>query len=52
MVQVNQYSGLAGIAAWINTYYRLKDEDKMDKKDKRVEKIKKLDRQSVQYGKD
>ncbi|WP_152606935.1 2-isopropylmalate synthase [Clostridium tyrobutyricum] len=41
VVQVNQYSGLAGIAAWINTYYRLKDEDKMDKKDKRVEKIKK-----------
>lgn len=41
VVQVNQYSGLAGIAAWINTYYRLKDDNKVDKKDSRVLEIKK-----------
>jgi isopropylmalate/homocitrate/citramalate synthase len=40
VVAVNQYSGHAGIAAWINTYYKLKDSDKVDKKDKRVNKIK------------
>ena len=36
VVAVNEYSGLAGIAAWINTYYRLKDNEKVDKKDARV----------------
>ncbi|WP_343761073.1 2-isopropylmalate synthase [Clostridium oceanicum] len=40
VVAVNQYSGLAGIAAWINTYFRLKDEDKIDKKDERILPIK------------
>lgn len=40
VVAVNQYSGLAGIAAWINTYYRLKDDEKIDKKDPRIEDIK------------
>ncbi|WML36862.1 2-isopropylmalate synthase [Clostridium sp. OS1-26] len=40
VVAVNQYSGLAGIAAWINTYYRLKDGDKIDKKDPRVAEMK------------
>lgn len=40
VIAVNEYSGLAGIAAWINTYYRLKDEDRIDKKDLRVLKIK------------
>lgn len=40
VVAVNEYSGLAGIAAWINTYYRLKGEDKIDKKDSRVKFIK------------
>ncbi|AKN33516.1 2-isopropylmalate synthase [Clostridium carboxidivorans P7] len=39
VVAVNQYSGLAGIAAWINTYYRLKDDEKVDKKDPRVGEI-------------
>ena len=28
VVAVNEYSGLAGIAAWINTYFKLSDEDK------------------------
>ncbi|NMM64090.1 2-isopropylmalate synthase [Clostridium sp. P21] len=39
VVAVNQYSGLAGVAAWINTYYRLKDDEKIDKKDPRVGEI-------------
>lgn len=40
VIEINQYSGLAGIAAWINTYYKLKDEDKVEKKDPRVVEIK------------
>lgn len=40
VVAVNQYSGLAGIAAWINTHYRLQDDEKVDKKDSRVAIIK------------
>lgn len=40
VVAVNEYSGLAGIAAWINTYYKLKDEYKIDKKDPRIKLIK------------
>ena len=40
VVAVNEYSGLAGIAVWINTYYNLKDEDKMDKHDKKIVLIK------------
>lgn len=41
VIEINQYSGLAGIAAWINTYYKLKDEDKISKKDNGVKEIKK-----------
>lgn len=40
VVAVNEYSGLAGIAVWINTYYRLKDDNKVDKKDKGIALIK------------
>jgi len=40
VVSVNEHSGLAGIAAWLNTYFRLKDLDKIDKKDERVQIIK------------
>lgn len=40
VVAVNQYSGHAGIAAWINTYYRLKGDDRVDKKDERINDIK------------
>lgn len=40
VIAVNQYSGHAGIAAWINTYYGLKDDEKIDKKDKRINEIK------------
>lgn len=41
VIEVNQYSGLAGIAAWINKYYKLKGENKIDKRDEGVLAIKK-----------
>jgi citrate (Re)-synthase len=40
VVAVNEYSGLAGIAVWINTYYRLKGEDKVEKHAAGIIKIK------------
>jgi len=40
VVAVNEYSGLAGIAVWINTYYRLKGEDKVEKHAPGIVKIK------------
>ena len=40
VVSVNEHSGLAGIAAWINTYFRLKGQEKIDKKDERIHHIK------------
>lgn len=40
VVAVNEYSGLAGIAAWINTYFKLSDKDKISKKDERILEIK------------
>jgi isopropylmalate/homocitrate/citramalate synthase len=40
LIAVNQYSGLAGVAAWINTYFRLKNNDKINKKDERVKTVK------------
>jgi isopropylmalate/homocitrate/citramalate synthase len=40
VVSVNEHSGLAGIAAWVNTYFRLKETDKIDKRDERVQIIK------------
>ncbi len=36
LVAVNSYSGLAGIAAWINGYFRLKGSRKIDKSDPRI----------------
>ncbi len=36
IVAVNEYSGHAGIAAWINGYYKLKGEDKIGKRDLRL----------------
>lgn len=41
LVAVNSYSGLAGIAAWINGYFRLEGPKKIDKKDPRILPIKK-----------
>lgn len=40
IVAVNEYSGLAGVAAWINGYYKLKGEDKIGKRDERIIPIK------------
>jgi len=40
VVAVNEHSGHAGITAWVNTYFRLKDTDKIDKKDERIQIIK------------
>ncbi|MEJ8552995.1 2-isopropylmalate synthase [Tepidibacter sp. Z1-5] len=40
VVSVNQYSGVAGIAAWINTYFRLSEGQKISKTDERIYPIK------------
>ncbi len=39
-VSVSQSSGLAGIACWINSHYRLKGDKCIDKKDPRIVQIK------------
>ena len=39
-VAITQTSGLAGIALWINNYFRLSGSDMIDKKDERVSVIK------------
>ncbi len=39
-VVIDAHSGLAGIAIWINNYYDLKGDRKIDKKDDRIKKIK------------
>lgn len=36
IVAVNEYSGHAGIAAWINSYYKLKGDEKIGKRDERL----------------
>ncbi|MBZ9632899.1 2-isopropylmalate synthase [Clostridium sp. FP1] len=40
VVSVNEHSGHAGIAAWVNTYFRLVEADKIGKKDERINIIK------------
>lgn len=40
VIKVNQTSGLAGIAAWLNSYYNVKEENKIKKRDQRVKMIK------------
>ncbi|MBR6238946.1 MAG: 2-isopropylmalate synthase, partial [Lachnospiraceae bacterium] len=37
---VSNTSGLAGIAHWINTYYKLSDDSKLDKNDPLVAAVK------------
>lgn len=39
-VAINQTSGLAGIAHWVNRHFKLQNNNGIDKKDKRVLKIK------------
>ena len=40
MVAVSNTSGLAGIAHWINTYFKLPDDKKVDKTNPVVSKVK------------
>lgn len=40
VVAVDEHSGLAGLAYWINSYFDLKDEQKIDKRDPRLAPIK------------
>lgn len=40
IVVVDAHSGLAGIAAWINTYFNLDESHRVEKRDPRVAKIK------------
>lgn len=47
VIQVNEYSGVAGVAAWINSYYNLKNEKKIQKTHAGVIKIK--DAITIQY---
>ena len=39
-VTINQTSGTAGIAHWINSYFGLEEGKKLDKRDARVQKLK------------
>lgn len=50
VVAVNEYSGLAGIAAWVNTFFRLKDSEKIDKKDPRIHAIKEWVEEQYRHG--
>ncbi|MDO5707934.1 MAG: 2-isopropylmalate synthase [Andreesenia angusta] len=46
LVAVNQYSGLAGIAAWVNGFYNLDEDKKFSKRDEKLTPIKNwVDRQ-------
>ena len=48
LVVVGAYSGLAGIAFWMNNYFKLEGDKKVNKKDPRVLKIKKyIDKEYV-----
>lgn len=40
LVAVDSHSGLAGIAYWMNGYFRLENEEKIDKRDDLIAKIK------------
>lgn len=42
LVSIDSHSGLAGITYWINNYYDLPEEYKIDKKDELITKIKEL----------
>lgn len=46
-VVVDSFSGLAGIAFWLNSYFKLPDAEKIDKRDELVAKIK--DRVDAEY---
>lgn len=42
LVSIDSHSGLAGVAYWINNYYDLPEEERIDKKDELVVKIKEM----------
>ncbi|RZT02354.1 2-isopropylmalate synthase [Cuneatibacter caecimuris] len=50
LVAVSNTSGLAGIAHWINTYYRLPEEQKLDKSNPLVGKVKEWVDQEYEDG--
>ncbi|MBK5241992.1 2-isopropylmalate synthase [Clostridium sp.] len=50
VVAVNEHSGHAGIAAWVNTYFRLKGLHKIGKKDERINTIKEWVDKEYQTG--
>lgn len=50
LVAVSNTSGLAGIAHWINTYYRLPEEKKLDKSNPLVGKVKEWVDQEYEDG--
>ena len=37
---IDAHSGAAGIAGWLNNYFSLKGDDRIDKRDERIAKIK------------
>lgn len=49
-VVVDAFSGLAGIAYWIDTFYELPTEAKVDKKDELVERMKELVDKQYEQG--
>lgn len=40
VVAVNEHSGAAGLAHWVNSYFNLKDECRLDKRDERLAPVK------------
>ena len=40
VVAVNEHSGAAGLAHWINSYFNLRDESRIDKRDERLNTVK------------
>ena len=52
IVAINNHSGLAGIAYWLNAYYELEGENKIDKQDKLVAKMKELIDREYDYNRD
>ena len=50
IVAVDSFSGLAGIAYWANSYYRLADADKLDKKAPIVGSVKKMVDKEYEQG--
>jgi isopropylmalate/homocitrate/citramalate synthase len=40
VIMIDAHSGAAGIAGWLNNYFSLKGDDRIDKRDERIAKIK------------